>query len=397
MDNKKISNKIITISGEPVSGKGTTVKKIKEQLLKSGYKEENIHFESTGHDFRDYFNYALDLMKLDDTSSLENKSNLKFDLFKNAVNETKKILEQNNVEIRDFSIEEANNSEYFEILRQEIDKIIDIGMQEKGKKINSTERPDEIWIIDSRLAFSNIPDSFSVRLTANPKVAGERLFNDKARGKEDNEYKSVEEAIEQRESRKIGEKNRYIEKYGIDITNEDNYDLIIDTSYSDPDEIAQVILKCHECYKANKPFTKKWASPKIFLPLQSERDTYAFGSLMTFEEIVESIEKYGYYPEAAIEIISVDDIKYIIEGHHRNFASAYVGNTLVPYEIVAKDDEELPKSQNTARQRIKGVSINDLYGHEQFLDDKKKGIAFSYNQIYPDIYNKLQNREDEAR
>ena len=49
-------NKIITISGQPVTGKGTTVKRIIEKLSEQGYSEENIHVITTGHEFRNYFN-----------------------------------------------------------------------------------------------------------------------------------------------------------------------------------------------------------------------------------------------------------------------------------------------------------------------------------------------------
>ena len=58
MENE-IKNRIIAISGEPVSGKGTTIKKITELLIKNGYKEENIHIISTGHKFREYFEKIL--------------------------------------------------------------------------------------------------------------------------------------------------------------------------------------------------------------------------------------------------------------------------------------------------------------------------------------------------
>ena len=48
-EEKEIKNKIITLSGQPVSGKGTVVKALKEKLKKRGYKEEDIHVISTGN------------------------------------------------------------------------------------------------------------------------------------------------------------------------------------------------------------------------------------------------------------------------------------------------------------------------------------------------------------
>ncbi len=44
----KIKNKIITISGEPVSGKSTVVREIKNKYEKMGY---NVHIISVGNVF----------------------------------------------------------------------------------------------------------------------------------------------------------------------------------------------------------------------------------------------------------------------------------------------------------------------------------------------------------
>ena len=43
------------------------------------------------------------------------------------------------------------------------------------------------------------------------------------------------------------------------------------------------------------------------------RETYILGNV--------SIKEKGYLPSRVIEAINVDDVNYIIEGHHRNFAA----------------------------------------------------------------------------
>ena len=63
MEEKKFRNKIIAISGQPVTGKGTNVKAIIEKLKQEGYKEENIHLSSTGDDFRRYFNSIIGMIQ----------------------------------------------------------------------------------------------------------------------------------------------------------------------------------------------------------------------------------------------------------------------------------------------------------------------------------------------
>lgn len=48
--NREIKNKIITLSGEPVSGKGTAVKNIVHELIKSNcYEKENIQRPEAGY------------------------------------------------------------------------------------------------------------------------------------------------------------------------------------------------------------------------------------------------------------------------------------------------------------------------------------------------------------
>lgn len=402
MEDKKIRNKIITLSGEPVSGKGTAVKKMIEKLKEQGYTDEQIHLKSTGHEFRRYFNSVIEFVlnlknekKLEEISSREELK----DFFENS--NYRQLLIKTIVELKDsgadlskFTIEQANNSELFHDIRGVVDKLIDNRMKKLGEEINNKEHPNEIWIIDSRLAFDNIPESFAVRLTANSQVAGERLFNDKSRGTEDSQYSSIEEAIKEREERKEGEKKRYSKKYNVNLEDENNYDLIIDTSYSTPDDIASTILKCSELYHKNKPFGKKWASPNLFLPLQKERETYAPSLLgnISLEDLTEEIKENGYYPESTIEVIDVDGKKYIIEGHHRNFANARSGNTLIPYETIAKDDEFIPGTKNTARQRAKHISLSDIYGHEDMV-----GRDFNYSKIYPEIYKEVEELQGESR
>lgn len=38
-----IKNNVISISGEPVTGKSSNIRAIKQKLIEKGFKEENIH------------------------------------------------------------------------------------------------------------------------------------------------------------------------------------------------------------------------------------------------------------------------------------------------------------------------------------------------------------------
>lgn len=348
---------IITISGEPVSGKGTVVKLLKEYYEEHGIK---VHIISVGHMFRDI---AIDAYKKD------------------------------HPEIENPTIEQVNNDERFAERRKEIDLNLDSYIAQKGKEVSETIGPDELYIFDSRLAFSNIPNSFSVRLTVDEKVAGERVFKDASRGEED-KYDSLEDAIESTKRRKEGEIARYKARYGVDLTDEDNYKLVIDTSMTNLEDIIEVISKSFELEKQGKHYAKTWRSPQWFLPLQDIRSTGGTGAMgMDSNEFEVMLRKEGYNYDCPITVIQVDGYYYIIEGHHRNFVMGFMKKTLVPYDVIARDDEIIPGTHNTARQRIepflrkdnKNYFLSMIYDHEDIFPKKienEKKRPYYYTDIY---------------
>ena len=399
----KIRNKIIALSGQPVTGKGTTTKALIEKLKEDGYKAENIHVISTGNEFRRYFNILIDFIrnlnndeKIKELSETKEMKDIMSSLERRLhfINTISKI-KNSDIDLENFSIEQANNLDELKEIRSIIDTLIDEGIKKKGIEINSVNNPDEIWIVDSRLAFSNIPDAFSVRLTATPEVAAKRLFNDSTRGKEDSSYKSLEEAKTAREKRRLGEQERYKQRYGVDLEDPNNYDLIIDTSFASIDDTADVILDCLEHYVENKPFTKNWTTPKELLPMQGIRETDGRAEEYTLDEMVEIINKNGFLADKPIEVVEASGYKGIIEGHHRNFACAILGKTLIPYKVIAKDDEKIPYGGGTARQRIDSLNLTNLFDHEVLFEEN--GEKFSYNSVYPGIYNRLREKEGSIR
>ena len=124
-----------------------------------------------------------------------------------------------------------------------------------GREINSEERPNDVYIIDSRLAWHNIPESYAVRVTVDEEIAGQRVFNDQTRGSEDS-YETLEEAIEKTRQRKLGEIERYKDRYGVDLADPKNYDLIVDSSNLTPEELANIIINGEKEYREDK-FSKK--------------------------------------------------------------------------------------------------------------------------------------------
>jgi len=60
----------------------------------------------------------------------------------------------------------------------------------------------------------------------------------------------VETAVRDIRERRASEVKRFRDLYEIDLTNDDNYDLIVDTSHATPEEVARKILDALEEWKA---------------------------------------------------------------------------------------------------------------------------------------------------
>lgn len=131
----------------------------------------------------------------------------------------------------------------------EIDKEID------GELVKISDC-DENIVIDSRMAWHFVKNSFKVHLLADMKVAAERIINEN-RGKE--QYSSLEDAIEKIKQRKDSENKRYMEKYNVDADKLNNYDLVIDTTDALPEEIYELIDSKLDLWLQNKTFDRVWS------------------------------------------------------------------------------------------------------------------------------------------
>ena len=96
-------------------------------------------------------------------------------------------------------------------------------------------------VIDSRMAWHFLPDSFKVCLTIAPDAAARRILLSRDRGALE-QYATLQEAEEAVRKRGLSERNRYLDLYGIDILDASNFDLLIDTSGISADQAAEKVL-----------------------------------------------------------------------------------------------------------------------------------------------------------
>lgn len=108
-------------------------------------------------------------------------------------------------------------------------------------------------IIDCRLGYFFIPESYKVLLTISLRKAAERIYEDvsrpeSAKFRPDVTIDVIESELKEREQ---SDSSKYLELYGTDYTNINHYDLVIDTGKSEND-VPFVINKIHNAYLAWK-------------------------------------------------------------------------------------------------------------------------------------------------
>lgn len=183
--------KIITITGRPGSGKSTTAKIITSKL---GY----THF-SAG------------------------------DLFRSVAKEQGQDITTTNQEA-----EKENGI-------PRIDQLLDQTLRNLGAT-------GDRLVIDSRLAWHWIPDSFRVYLDLDLQTAAKRILKDitPERKQAENISNDPEVYTQELKERLASETRRYKKLYNADPYDHSNYDLVVDTKANDIDTVVNLILNQYQ-------------------------------------------------------------------------------------------------------------------------------------------------------
>jgi predicted cytidylate kinase len=131
----------------------------------------------------------------------------------------------------------------------ENNKNIDFEIDCFSKSLNDKK---ENFIIDSRLAWFFIKDIFKIFLSVDETIAANRVFSDLKRKSE--KYNNFEQTLQAIKKRKKSEQNRYQNLYKINIDNYNHYDLVINTSHFEINEITNIIINSLEKFQNNTPF-----------------------------------------------------------------------------------------------------------------------------------------------
>ena len=138
---------------------------------------------------------------------------------------------------RGLSVEEIN---FAAEKQEEIDREVDRLLVELGKEKSGL-------VVDSRIAFHWIPDSFKVFLDLDPETAAERTFaHIQKEGRMSQAGSSVREVYEKTLKRKESEIKRYRNLYGIELGDKTRFDLVVDTKANDLERVIEMVLAAYK-------------------------------------------------------------------------------------------------------------------------------------------------------
>lgn len=191
----------------------------------------------------------------------------------------------------------------------ETDKSIDDEIDGAFAQLSQT---DSNLIVDSRMAWHFLPQSFKIKLEVNPVLAAERII---AANRANEKYGDFDATLKGLKDRKASERERFMKYYGVDIEDQDNYDLVIETTDVTPKSIQIVTNDCIKDWLMGKPYDHFWVGAKNLIPTKNKRD---------LRQTVTVTRKDGFY--------------LIFDGHKRVTKSLDRGYSLTPCVRLYRQD-----------------------------------------------------------
>ena len=116
--------------------------------------------------------------------------------------------------------------------------------KEVDERLRTLGEQEDNLVIDSRMAWYWIPQSYKIYLDLDLSIAADRISNalDQDRFKVEETAQNVKEYEEQLHKRLESEAKRYLTLYQQNPYDIEHYDLVIDTHANNPDQVTRLIL-----------------------------------------------------------------------------------------------------------------------------------------------------------
>jgi cytidylate kinase len=213
----------------------------------------------------------------------------------------------------------------------------------------SLDRSPEPLIVDSRLAWHFLPNSFKVYLVVEPVIGANRVY---LASRADENHASPETAGADNAERQRLEQERFFSLYSVSPGNWRNYDLVIDTTHASPGEVADVIMK-RAADGSDLPQPDCWLSPRRLVPTR---------------EIHEPARESWERDEPPISVAVYNGAFLIVDGHARASAALGLNRKLIECRLAALDNEEVQPGVSAAKFAVQSVSLSNIHAWESAHD-----------------------------
>lgn len=205
----------------------------------------------------------------------------------------------------------------------DVDPRIDDEIDGYLKKLNSDKA-----VVESRLAWHFVKNSLKVYLYCSKSEAARRIL---AAERADEAYSSDIEALENILARRKSEIARFQARYGVNIADLRNYDVVIDTTFAKPERVFQMVND----HQAGENAPVCWIDRRNIFPTQSIRDL----NVSTVNELEAKLSNGWSRGVPPIFCVFVNHVFYVVDGHARFAAGARQGVDLLPVVVAAYGDE----------------------------------------------------------
>jgi predicted cytidylate kinase len=128
----------------------------------------------------------------------------------------------------------------------EVQRDIDLEVDQLLQRMYRTEQR---LVIDSRMAWRWMPQSFKVFLVLDPSTAAERVFNHlQKEGRISEDAQSVAEVRTSIERRSASEHKRYAALYSVEVTDPLNFDVVINTKHNDLPTVTAIVRAAFQAW-----------------------------------------------------------------------------------------------------------------------------------------------------